>query len=404
MANILSDNVFIEKKLRAISDQIESAGGFIHSNVDLSYDGNRFSIHKAGEIAEPHLIKIPDAMLVRYHDFDIDLEGQDIVIAPYESNTSSPQYELFSTILALYNESGVFKNHLETNPWLNYAQAPELMKLLLQSRGGPNLKTISEMLGNEDYKEELALFTFFKKRMAYCQLDQHSDAVTEVYLPLLEFIEHHPYGAPYERLRGEEAAQNCMAIRPATPVAGSDECFSSFGSLDALDAYMHYGKISATAPIVRSIPLSIKLPKIGTVNIRTRNKSLPAKERPEHLRDLGHYLPLFHHRSGSRQIGLSHIIIPNEQAPRSLRRILHEVLIQLEPKLDEHASAPYVEELETIIIDRNLDYYRMIISLIPAATTAGQDSSPRPVFYEAIYNMAMRQIHLLESYNALHGK
>jgi hypothetical protein len=402
MANILTDNVQIETILRKISTQIENAGGFIDPHIDLVYDGHRLSIQKSGNSTDLHCIKVPDEMLVRYHDFDVDIEDKNIVIAPYKSNTSSPQYELFTHILALYNESGIFKNHFKTSPWLNYAQAPELMKLLLKSRGGPNVDTISQMIGHDEYKDELALFTFFKKRMTFCRLNKQSDEMTEVFLPLIEFLSHHPLGAVYERLHDKETAQSFMAVHPATPVQGSAECFTCFGALDAMDAYMHYGAVDGAAPFVRSIPLTIKLPDIGTINIRTRNKSLPLDERPEHLRDLGHYLPIINHREGSKQLGLSHIIIPNAQAPFSLRRILHEAIIQLEPSLDEKSSEPFVEELETIIVDRNLEYYRTIEALMPAPT--GQGQSPRAVFYDDIAGVAAQQTQIIELYNALHGK
>jgi hypothetical protein len=400
MANVRSDNQQVESILRKINTQVESAGGFIHPNIDLVYKAGNFSIQKNGEIEDRHFIKIPHQILAPYSSFDFEIEGRDIILAPYDSNLSSPQYELFSNVLDLYNESGRFHAHCKASPWLNYKQDPDIVKLLLKARHGEDLTLIKKMLGHDEYDEELALFTFFKARMAYCRLNNRHQPPTEVYLPLIEFLNHHPAGAGYDNLYNKKTEQGFMAVAPVTPIENSGECFTCYGALDALDSYLHYGFVDNNASFVRSIPLSIEIAEIGTITIGAQNRIVPVGDRAEHLKDLGPYLPHIKYVQGSRQIDISHLIIPGERAFMSLKRVLHEILVILEPKIDKKSAATYVDEIDIMVARKNLEYYSLLADCILGANAG--DERPPSEFYENINSVTTRQLKVIEAYKSRH--
>lgn len=396
MVNIETTNPTIEKYLTRICAKIIDAGGFIHPNVKIIEHQGNFSIEKTGAIEERHFIKVPHTLLVPYLDFDLEIQGNDIVMADYASNTERPQYTLFDDILSLYNESGKMKHHLESCPWINYSKSPQTVDLLLKDRGSRDIKLIKSMIGNEEYAEELALFSFFKSRMAFCRINSRQNPFTEVFLPIIEFLNHHPLGAGYDNLYLGKEEKGFMAISPVTPIEGSNECFASYGRFDAVDCFLHYGFVDHHAYFTRSIPMRIKLKEFGDIVIKAQNAVVPVNERPEHLKQLGLYLPLIQKSNNNNAMMASHLIIPKENAPHSLRRVLHEILLKMAPDIDDEKALETILEIETEVLLTNLSHYDRL------EQSVDNDICPAAL-RQNIQTIVNKQKNIIQSYIKMHS-
>lgn len=358
------ENPEIANALDNICKTIVDNGGYIDPHVTFRYENDVFSIHKSGEIAGAHIIKIPHNLFIPYHSVDLDIEDGKIVAAGYDEKVSALQRQMFEDMLTLYNVTPLFQNHYKNSPWLNHQNQRQIVALLLRGRTGKDLSVIRTMLTDPDYQDELALFTFFKKRIIHTRINSRNAAITEVIIPLIEFLKHHPAGAHYENKYGTDSGgAGLMAISPVTPIDRSDECYTSYGYIDALETYMHYGFVTDKVSFVRSVPMQIEVKHLGTLAINANNIPLPAKNLPPHLEGLGIYYPKIKYFEHKQTIRLSHLIIPREKAPLSLKRVLREVVLSFGRELDEGQIKAYVADIEQQLIDKNLAFYEELSML-----------------------------------------
>jgi hypothetical protein len=92
-------------------------------------------------------------------------------------------------------------------------------------------------------------------------------AKTQVLMPLIDTLNHHPQGAPYQ------LDESGLRVRLAQP-SGTAECFAAYGGRrDVLDLALHYGYVDEATPFAFSAPASIEAPGLGRVAVgasRTR--------------------------------------------------------------------------------------------------------------------------------------
>jgi hypothetical protein len=92
-------------------------------------------------------------------------------------------------------------------------------------------------------------------------------AKTQVLMPLIDTLNHHPQGAPFQ------LDQTGLRVRLAQP-SGTAECFAAYGGRrDVLDLALHYGYVDQATPFAFSAPVSVEAPGLGRVAVgasRTR--------------------------------------------------------------------------------------------------------------------------------------
>ena len=358
MVKISSDNPNIEKRITQMCASLEKNGSYIDPDVEIHDVNGQTSVLSGAEGSSKYIFKSPHALLVPYDNFDFDIEGQDIVIAHDDRNTSKEHLEILDSMIALYNESGKFKDHIKEHPLLRFQETPELAHHLLGGREGKDIDIVHNISGDPDFFDELALLTFFKSRLLRCCLHKREAEPKTVLIPVVEFLNHHAAGAGFDNLYHEQGSY--MATRGVMPVPESRECFTNYGRLDSLDTYLHYGFVDQGVKYVRSIPTEIDLGDIGSISIGAFNAVVPLNDVPEHLSDLAYYFPKMQIDHTDKKAELSHIFIPQENAPLSMRRILEYVIQLLEPKIDPQTCLKCIEDSENHILKYNIEYYNKL--------------------------------------------
>ena len=359
MVKISSDNPKTQQSMKTLCDYLERNGGYISDDIEIYDIDSSTSIRAHADNVSGYIFKLPHDLLVPYDNFDFDIDGQDIVIAHSDPSVSEHHLEVLKRMVELYNVSGKFKEHLKTHPLLKYDSNPELVRSLLNARQGPDIKIISEIIGKPDFYDELALLTFFKSRLLHCNINDMQAKPTAVMIPVVEFMNHNPAGAGFDNLYSKQGGH--LAIKASMPVAPDNlECFTNYGRFDALDSYLHYGFGEESAKYVRSVPLKIDLGDGGTLSIKAFNTSVPQEIIPPHLSDMSFYFPMVHFDHTHKIAELGHVLIPQENARFSMRRLLEYVINILNPDINEEKARACISRSENQIVRSNLEYYEKI--------------------------------------------
>jgi len=191
-------------------------------------------------------------------------------------------------------------------------------------------------------------------------------------MPMIGFLNNHPRASGYvtnfndaTRRTESTASHNSqnkdgIMVQKSCPLPDTDECFVSYGSYDALDAFLHYNYVEPHAYFVCSIPLTVQLHGVGTLIIETVGRPPQHKRLPEQLKDLVSYLPKMKLGRDNKSVALDFILIPQEQAPYSMRRVLGVALGLIATGLTEQAMQNNIENAEAYILDSNKEYFSEI--------------------------------------------
>ena len=396
MVNISSDNNFVQKNLESLCQTVLEHDGFIHSDIEIVDTAGQSSVFFRNADYKDFIFKIPHSLLIPYEHFDFDIENNNIVIAHINDAADPLHIQIIEKMLAIYNESGKFSHHIETTPVLQYSHYPELIKKLLSAREGPLLKVFHDVMKNkntQDYVEELGLLSFFKSRLMQSRLHNPENVSTAVILPVIELMNHHNNGALFNTLYKRTPV--CLATRSKQCVPDSEECFTYYGRFDSLDTLLHYGFFDDKSIFVRSIPINIELDALGTLSIGAANRFLKRDDIHEQYQDLSFYLPKTFFNNVLKTAKLDFALIPQNNAPLALRRVLEYAIKNLSPTLNDETLQMYVLESENQILEANTDYYQ---SLKKQCKKHKKSS-----FTSTISSLTDHQIHKILFYKKMHN-
>lgn len=353
MVEIICDDSQIVADIERLLTLLQENGSQVHPGLKLvSSDAGLSLLAPDGAHPGEPLIKLSPSCLLPLEDFTFALAGDDIVLRTQTAAVSPLQLELMQTLISLYNHSGKIAFHRRTNPWVLAQQDREFLRHITAGRG---MEAFAETLSHlDDEPEQFLLHSFFKSR----RLDHLTDSGRQhrVLMPVIDFLNHHYAGAPFAI---DEAGDGAIAVglKLACPVPGSRECFARYGLYDAYDALLSYGYVEHDAPFVRSVPLRITLDleRPVTLDIQAVVGEAGHRNLRARYRDLAFYLPAYTLHSDRMEV--SYLLIPQDNAPYALRRVLDILIRILAPTLANDRVAESVSRAERAILDENLRFY-----------------------------------------------
>lgn len=343
---IISDNPELERHLVRMAELIVNNGGYIHEDFVLDARDGDLRVEAPKSLPERDtLISVPDALLLPVDGFGLHLEGDDICLGQPQPEMSSLRIELMEEMAAIYNLCGKIKHHRETAPSRLFLERPDIFKNLVL---GPQFSA-----REKTPKEDFYLHDFIQAR----KFGRRSESVEDrqsVLMPYIDFINHHQ-GASGFFFRDDE-----LKVLRRSPVEGSDECFVSYSRMDAQIAFTNYGFLDKEATFAISIPMTINLPGLVTINV---NRSIGAKRGnpvPAPLKDIERLVPRFMFDPSGQKASISSITIPDRRTPRAMRRILMAVLSRYVQGRHPDEVHEYLLEAERQILDANRKYYSQL--------------------------------------------
>lgn len=361
MAVIESDNREAEKHLRVICDLIETHGGEIHPSLVICCENGALSVLGTKTEVRGKVLKVPHALLLPYDEFTLGIENNEIVVKACSENVTKDQAVLMEHMLALYACTDKLSVHRKTCPWLALRGTPEILRYLVTAREGTDINMIRKEIEKRTMSDDFVIESFFKNRLLGCKLHRKEAKKVKVLMPILDFMDHHLRGSPYQN--NYEEASSYLSVTLSQPIEGQRGCYARYGTLDALDTYLHYSFVDTGAPFIRSVPVEVDLGEIGVLKIHAQNRQVAKADIPESLSDLQLYMPVINVHHSEKRAEISHLLIPQEHAPRSMYRILEFAISLLAESAPEMEKIGRTIHAEREILKQNIHFYAALSNL-----------------------------------------
>lgn len=265
--HVETTNAHVKSLIETTARILIDNGATINPNIWILELGGQFSVHYRGDPAGTALFVIPRELLIPVseitwlitQDTHTGIHSIQIETAP---DLTPVQRVLLDLLVDLYNTAGKFERFLTEHPRSALSQFPDIGDLLKQCE--PNYfhgQLVEDFLATRvlGYRDKDSTETIPPK--------------IPVLMPLVELMNHHARGAPFDTNNGSTTVL-------ANRASGHSECFANYGSMrDALQMFINYGFADESAPIANSIPATIPLigdhpsTRLGTLVVeRTHSK------------------------------------------------------------------------------------------------------------------------------------
>jgi len=380
MVKIVADRADIESHLSRLVDLIKSNDGYVHDELIIVSENGNLSVQAPRSVPEKsELIAVPREMLLPTADFDLYLSGDDICIGAAANPTSAAQMAMAEEMLAIYNLCEKIRIHREMSPGRLFFEAPQTFEALVL----PTQFNIRKKLPAKDP----ILHDFLHTRVFGAKAVS-GDEKQSVLMPIIDFLNH-------RRMAGGFKLDDArLSVNRFSPLADTDECFVSYSRMDAQIAYAIYGFVDENSDTVISMPVSIDLPGIGTIDVGRRQGQKSQGKVPPPLKNIAWLVPEMGISRENLHAQLAFLIIPPKGFPRAMRRILGFAISALAKDMPPHELVPSVLESERQIIEANLNYYE---GLKDRARKASVSKELQPIVDDA-FRMADIQINLIRAY------
>lgn len=391
VVSFVCDDPEVERLLARLEQQVLEHGGRIHHDVRVHCEAGELSVQTASA-AEPDkvLISLPERALLPTDGLALHLAGDRLEL-PSSAGMDAGRRAMFETMLALYNATGKMTLHRRFSPWLALASEKGTLHRIIAGRNtAPAVRKMAALFDAGKFNE-LATDSFLKTRVLGFRSGQGS--TMEVVMPFIDFMNHHPAAGGF-RTGANAVGTRMLAVTLDRPVEDSDECFVRYGFYDAYDIFLSYGYVEAGAPFVRSIPMTLELDGIGSIEVGSRiGVKFPQGKLPQYLAPIRRFMPMIARR-GPNALEISHLLIPAGEPAFALRRALGTLVGGLRPNLDPIALNHQVALAEKTVLLRNIEFYETLLRNLA-------DSSVRGSAAEAVAmarRMAEIQLEKLRGY------
>jgi len=350
MVEIDSDSASVAAAIANLLTLLQRSGGRFDDRLVIRSREGELSVHtKAGGPPDRIIMQLPPECLLPVEAFRLTLSGDDIVVADHDPEISPARMEIMQAVLKVLNLTQKIPRHRFSSPaWLE-RESPALYDRLSVGRSKPATPAASR---NDPLVDNL----LDTRTLAY-RLDPASDHHSLVIPPVIDFLNHHPFAAPFLS-EGDGRGNPVLAIKEFCPDPRTRECYVRYGIYDSYDTFLHYGFVEKEAPFVISIPLEVTLPALGKLTVHAQSGRAPHRKLPKAIADLWFYLPAFtvDRTRGSAEAG--YLMIPQRNAPRALRRVLGVILHEIKPRLNQVEISTIIAAIEPEILARNVEFYQ----------------------------------------------
>lgn len=357
-----SANPIVRHNLQLIADLIIDNGGTIHSKLTVHHQNEMLWISCQAVTAETPLFIIPNALFVPVSDLSWHNKNDLLVYEGETDYLTETQQQLLSSMMAIYNESGKIRSVAEKLPSVQLKQDAALLSWVQSAH--PTFKLPDENPASQ----------FIGTRLNEVPSEQDPSLKIGCLMPLIDYMNHHPYGASYVR-----TDNGAWQVDQVQAVTGSQECFLRYTNTDSHSIAFWHGYCEENTRHVASVQCQLQHSIIGTVYINSTN----AKRRMVNAPSI---LP------HARDLVLQDLVLENKQIP-ALRTFLGLAVRSKHRHFSQHDAEIIANELIQLLIDANIEKYQELQQLCQSSS---EKFPLRPLFSQ----MGKHQLALLCSMRA----
>lgn len=359
---IETDDSIVRSCLEIQASAIRAHGGFIHPELTVRHQGDSLSIICHASVEPTPLLVIPHDLFVPISE--IDWLGDDGVLrySGESSALSKVQRILLDTMVTLYNQTEKLDQHGLQLPAMLLTEDPELSDWLRKARPGyqPSGKSPAQH--------------FIQTRISSLEVTQGSGQFTKYLMPLIDCLNHHPYGS--KLIRTPEAHWRIML---QNPIPGSSECFLRYNKCDSLSLALWHGYAETHTKHLAVLDCHLTHSGIGPVHMVGNSVGNWSIKAPSIVLDE----PI---------LTLCDLVLRASDLP-SLRVFLALAVRSKRRELAQHDAEVIADELIALLIDANIQKYSELLAL---CETEAEHFPLRPLFGQ----VAEHQLGLLKELRA----
>jgi hypothetical protein len=363
MVLIVSDNLDIQHSLQKNVTLAKNAGATFDDDLVIKCVDGTLSVEAPPDSVGKILIRLPCDCLVPVELFQFSVADDNIVMSSHEEALAPECVMRMEALLELYNLCDKLARHRRTSPWPLLASHPEFPEHIMRRLPSDLIGMFKKFVESGNY-DDLMLDSFFHTR-PYDYRESEKAPPFPVLMPVIDFMNHDLRGAPVQ-LEDQTDNGGILTIKRSVPVPGTgNECFAFYGLYDCFDTWLSYGFIDENAPIVRSIPMTIDLPRLGTIELANYIKIRDHADFPPSVIDLYLFIPKLLARRGNR-MEVTSLLLPGPQMPEALRRTLIFLINEMSPGHPQQRDL--VMQAEEQIVDANRTYYERLLAFLRSLT------------------------------------
>jgi len=204
------------------------------------------------------LISMPTELLVPIAGAQWSSSADALRLLQPPSDATPVQRELLQLHAELYNATGKLPWWSNQHPARLPETSPEVAAALKPLKPG-----------HRSPVERLPVEGFLATRSFGWRSNPEQNQREPVLLPLIDLLNHHHQGAPFQISDG--------AMQIKAKQAGGRECFAHYGNRrDVLDLALHYGHCDLSTPFAHSAPLEIAVEGLGRIRVEHQGQRPPA--------------------------------------------------------------------------------------------------------------------------------
>jgi hypothetical protein len=341
MASVDVETAALTPILNEMLDLVRQGGGVVHANARIQERGGQFSVHADGPPGDDEpLFFLPSPVLVPVGGVKWDERADLLAVRAVPEGLSALQVRLLELQVELYNAVGKAPWARKQLPALVVSDHPDLLEAVRAVRPGfrDKARSVAEVfIGSRVFDYDAAE-------------DLGPGSSTEVLMPLIDFLNHHPMGSRFQ------VDASGIRVDMVRPVAAS-QCFVRYGNRrGVLNLALSYGFLDRHNPWAASTRLEVVVPGIGRVCVEglalLPNQAVDA--------------PRIEFRADG--VVLSHVTV-NRSRPEESRVVLRLGLLGAARRrgLDQRAAERAADHAIAAILDENLALLRRLESRAEAS-------------------------------------
>ncbi len=362
---IESDDSEIVQLLRDLESRVKDAGGFLDPRLKIVVADRQIRVESDAPGMTP-LLRIPEACLPIVEDLEFVTSETEIALKTAPAGLDERRRSVLDSMLSIYNRAGKIKAHRAETPWVALAPYPDLLSFVMKARADAPKLSKYYALAQAGQIDELVARSFIGSRTLKYPFGPESKQ--RVLMPFIDFFNHHNASPSFG------IDDRAIVVKASRPVAGSAECFVRYTMLDAMDAYLNYGFANTTARFIRSVPLRIDLPGIGTLRVLGRVSAPMKKALPQELETLRRWMPP-HQKTADGSVVAAQLLIPPSDKEDVLANVMAMLITSLTPAIGRTDLYEAVAQAMQSVLAGNRDYYVALLEHLPELS-AGDHAYP----------------------------
>jgi hypothetical protein len=323
--HIQSDESSIRNLLAEIAAAVRENGGEIHPALVINHHDERLWLSCPAKFQGETLLRIPDDLFIPVSKLQWTDTGGALAYSGDCRALTGVQQRLLDLMVRLYNTTDKINKVATRFPDSLLRIDPELLALIREAR--PNTELSAKSLAEQ----------FISTRLS-SQNNEDSEETRDYIMPLIDMLNHHPYGPKY----GRNAAKDWV-IPVQHPVAGSEQCFVRYQKGDSFANALWHGYFEGAPRYLSSVQCAFTDAIAGKVivhGVHYERRKLNA--------------PFVQRREDG--IDLYSIILDPDTLP-ALRTFLGLALRSKDRTLSQPDAEQHAETLIAAIIAANREYF-----------------------------------------------